>query len=130
MIFSSPLMAKDTTAQNLQKFKSVCVTSDYACGILDKAIKKLKPQAGFSNELPDDPEAVALMSDLLRINPDNRMTADEAIKHDYVVKFYNPAVEDQVQRRTVVPPLDDDTQLSIDEYRSKVYEIVQVDKAR
>ena len=39
-----------------------------------------------------------------------------------LVRFHNPA-EEKVIGRDVVPPLSDDIQLSIEEYRSKLYEV-------
>ena len=47
-----------------------------------------------------------------------------------VQKFFNPSLEDKVVSRIVLPPLDDDIQLSVEEYRFKLYEIIQKDKAR
>ncbi len=108
------------------------MSSDYAASLVDKAIKKLRHlPPNDEPQLPEyDQDALDLMHKLLRVNPDDRATADEAIKHDYVVKFFNPDVEDKVRKRVVLPPLDDDTQLSIDEYRGKLYEIIRKDKAR
>ena len=142
LIFSSHLIQKDT--ETLQKFKSHCVQSDYAGSLVDKAISANKKLAHHKKPIPtvfaksaddeadeeDRVQAMDLMQKLLLVNPDDRLTADEAIRHDYVVKFFNPSVENQVRKRTVVPPLDDDTQLSIDEYRGKLYEIIQKQKAR
>jgi mitogen-activated protein kinase 15 len=67
---------------------------------------------------------------LLKVIPEERITADEAIRHPYVAKFYNPSLEGNVQKRDVLPPLNDDVQLSIDQYRQKLYEIIQKDKSR
>ena len=47
-----------------------------------------------------------------------------------VQKFFNPSLEDKVVSRIVLPPLNDDIQLSVEEYRFKLYEIIQKDKAR
>ena len=47
-----------------------------------------------------------------------------------VQKFFNPSLEDKVVSRIVLPPLNDDIQLSVEEYRYKLYEIIQKDKAR
>ena len=62
------------------------------------------------------------MRQLLHFNPDKRLTAEEALKHPYVAKFHNPAEEILLQR-DVVPPLSDDVQLSVSEYRNNLYEV-------
>lgn len=129
MIFSSQLLHKDSGT--LQRFKSLCISSDYAASLVDKAIKKLRHcKAEVTPQLPEqnEEEAIDLMKKLLRVNPDDRITADEAIKHDYVIKFFNPSIEDKVKKFIVQPPIDDDKQLSIDEYRQKLYEIIKSDK--
>ena len=135
IIFSSPLLPQDPVAWH--KFKTRCLSSDYAISLVDKAIQarqKLppndhyEPAAGFAET--DSKEAFDLMKQLLCVHPDDRMNADDAIKHAYVLKFYNPSLEDKVCPRVVLPEISDDTQLSIDAYRGKLYEIIQIDKCR
>lgn len=70
--------------------------------------------------VPDD--ALDLVRKLLRFNPDKRMTAEQALKHPYVRRFHNPSEEKGIGR-DVVPPLSDDIQLSVEEYRNKLYEV-------
>ena len=40
----------------------------------------------------------------------------------FIVRFHNPSEEKGIGR-DVVPPLSDDVQLSVEEYRSKLYEV-------
>ncbi|XP_059482259.1 mitogen-activated protein kinase 15 isoform X2 [Neocloeon triangulifer] len=71
-------------------------------------------------EAPAD--AVDLVKKLLVLNPLKRLTAAEALKHDYVAKFH--AIDSEpVRCSPVTPPLDDNIMLSVDEYRSKLYEL-------
>ena len=51
---------------------------------------------------------------LLRVIPEERISAEEALKHSYVAKFHNSAAERRL-KAAVVPPLSDDVQLSIDQ---------------
>lgn len=51
-----------------------------------------------------------------------RITADDALRHSYVARFHNVS-EEIALNYDVVPPLSDDTQLTVDEYRSKLYEV-------
>ena len=60
----------------------------------------------------------------------DRITAEDALKHAYVVKFFNHAVEDKCRTRVVHPPLDEDTQFTIEEYREKLYEIIHEQKVK
>ena len=136
MIFSSKLLKKDT--DTLLKFKSQCICSDYALTLVDKAInanKKPNHHKDPGPEFPDSDsndtiEALDLTQKLLCVNPDDRLTAEDALKHAYVVKFFNHSVEDKCRKRTVHPPLDEDTQFTIEEYREKLYEIIQAQKSR
>ncbi|CAB3361123.1 Hypothetical predicted protein [Cloeon dipterum] len=71
-------------------------------------------------EAPSD--AVDLVKKLLVLNPLKRLTAAEALKHDYVAKFH--AIDSEpVLCNPVTPPLNDNVMLSVDEYRSKLYEL-------
>lgn len=130
---------KDTAT--LKKFRSICLSSDYAASLVDKAISASKAKQSKDAKDPlselikgeseqESKDAKDLIEKLLKVIPEDRINADDAIRHPYVAKFYNPALEDKVTRRKVLPPLDDDIQLSIDEYRHKLYEIIQKDKAR
>ncbi len=80
-----------------------------------KTLHDLVPNAGS--------DAIDLMTKLLHLNPDKRITATEALEHPYVAKFHNLADEVELDY-DVVPPVDDDVQLSVDEYRQKLYEMI------
>ena len=73
-------------------------------------------------------DAIDLVRKLLKIVPEDRSTADSALSHPYVIKFHNPAAS-KVMKRDIIPPLSDDVQLSIDQYRDKLYEIIRRDRA-
>ncbi|NXX97870.1 MK15 kinase, partial [Centropus bengalensis] len=67
--------------------------------------------------------ALDLLKKLLVFNPDKRLTAEEALQHPYVRRFHCPAREASLGH-DVVLPLDDDVQLSVAEYRNKLYEMI------
>jgi len=75
-----------------------------------------------------DEEAVDLLRRLLHFNPDKRVTADEGLRHRFVVSYVlvftsNHPNEEIVKGYDVVPQLSDDIQLTVDEYRKKLYEV-------
>ncbi|XP_047460169.1 mitogen-activated protein kinase 15 isoform X3 [Mugil cephalus] len=69
------------------------------------------------------PDALDLLRGLLVFNPDKRLTAEQALKHPYVARFHNPAKEPALNY-DVVLPVDDDVQLSVVQYRNKLYEMI------
>ena len=112
---------------SFQKFKQVC--TDYVVSLVEKS-PSAKKQTIYDSDLQDSgDDAVDLVKKLLRVIPEERTTADEALSHPYVLKFHNPAAE-RTMKRDIIPPLSDDIQLSIDQYRDKLYEIIRRDRAR
>uniref|UniRef100_A0A8D0H9X5 mitogen-activated protein kinase n=1 Tax=Sphenodon punctatus TaxID=8508 RepID=A0A8D0H9X5_SPHPU len=67
------------------------------------------------------PEALDLLKKLLVFNPEKRLTAEEALEHPYVKRFHCSTKEPSLDY-DVILPLDDDIQLSVAEYRNKLYE--------
>uniref|UniRef100_A0A1A9W790 Mitogen-activated protein kinase n=1 Tax=Glossina brevipalpis TaxID=37001 RepID=A0A1A9W790_9MUSC len=69
-------------------------------------------------------DALDMVKSLLVLNPLGRLTAKQALNHPYVEKFRNsiPELELNVD---ILPPFRDDVRLTVSEYRSKLYEIVQ-----
>ena len=109
-----------------------------------------RPRKPLRELLPDAADdAIDLLKRLLQFNPEKRPTADQILKHPFVrrlaatltgaanegspclllyhccacLRFHNPA-EERVIGYDVVPPLSDDVQLTVEEYRSKLYEMI------
>ena len=114
---------------SFKKFKQVC--TDYVVSLVEKAAAtKEKRQTIFESDLLEsDHDAVDLVRQLLRVIPEERTTADKAITHPYVQKFHNPAAA-RMLTSDVIPPLSDDIQLSIEQYRNKLYEIIRRDRLK
>ena len=83
----------------------------------------MRPKRQLEDLIPGaDPMAMDLLKRLLQFNPIKRITADEALRHPYVRRFHNPADEISIVH-DVMPPVNDDVQLSISEYRNKLYDV-------
>ena len=67
--------------------------------------------------------AIDLLHHLLQFNPNKRLTAENALKHRYIRRFYNPD-EENIIGQDILNPIPDDIQLTVDEYRSRLYDIV------
>ncbi|EEB12747.1 mitogen-activated protein kinase ERK-A, putative [Pediculus humanus corporis] len=67
-------------------------------------------------------EAIDLVTKLLIFDPGKRLTASQALTHPYVSKFCNGS--EICLDHSIIPPLNDDVQLSVSEYRNKLYELI------
>jgi len=92
----------------------------------------------FSELLPTaDPLIIDLVSKLLQFNPTRRLTTEQALEHPYVAKsvllycdcsigvfsrFHDKCDEPSLDHN-VIPLLNDNVQLSVEEYRDNLYEV-------
>lgn len=82
-----------------------------------------KPKRSLEDVIPNAlPDGIDLLKKLLQFNPDKRLTAEQALKHPFVARFHNPEEEPSMDY-DVIPALNDDVQLSVEEYRVKLYEV-------
>ncbi|XP_026728410.1 extracellular signal-regulated kinase 2 [Trichoplusia ni] len=68
-------------------------------------------------------DAADLVHRLLLFNPAKRLSAEKALDHDYVAKFHR-ARDEPTLPSDVLLPLRDDKQMSVDDYRNKLYSIM------
>ncbi|NXG46654.1 MK15 kinase, partial [Psilopogon haemacephalus] len=101
----------------------VAVQSDYKALILSRASSRQR--VTFEELLPSSTPlpALDLLKKLLVFNPEKRLTAEQALQHPYVRRFHCPAREPSLAS-DVVQPLGDAVQLSVAEYRHKLYEMI------
>lgn len=85
------------------------------------ASQKMPLYVILGSNVPND--ALDLINELLVFNPHKRLTAEEALDHEYVSRFHDPLQEIAMQC-TVTIPLNDDIRLSVDDYRNKLYELM------
>ncbi|KAM6458426.1 mitogen-activated protein kinase 15 isoform 4-T4 [Liasis olivaceus] len=106
------------SAEDLEAFHSV-----YRVSVINRA--SCQPQLTLEELLPAStpPQALDLLKQLLVFNPEKRITAEEALEHPYVQRFHCAAKEPALDY-SVTLPLADDVQLSVAEYRNRVYELI------
>ncbi|KAM4028438.1 mitogen-activated protein kinase 15 isoform 1-T2 [Anomaloglossus baeobatrachus] len=133
MLLGKPLFPGTSTINQIERIMSVipapsqedilAIKSDYGASVVSRmnARQKIPLPELLPPSCPSD--AVDLMTKLLVFNPDKRLTAEEALEHPYVRRFHSAAREPALDY-DVILPLDDDIQLSVAEYRNKLYEMI------
>lgn len=97
------------------------IKSQYSLSVLDRMA--CKPKRSLEEMIPTaPPDGIDLLRKLLQFNPDKRLTAEQALTHPFVARFHNPK-EEPAMDYDVIPALDDDVQLTVEEYRVKLYEV-------
>lgn len=87
-----------------------------------KPLSKLIPQAS--------PEAIDLLEKLLRFNPTQRLSAEEALEHPYVAKFLTGKPALPVATAPITISLPDDTRYTVAEYRDRLYHEMAEERRR
>ncbi|KAK3600390.1 hypothetical protein CHS0354_016006 [Potamilus streckersoni] len=137
MLLGKPLFPGSSTLNQIEKIMAgipaptrediESIRSAYGSSVLEKA--SIRPRKNLEEMFTDAPkDALDLLKKLLHFNPDKRITAEEALRHPYVSRFHNPADEISLNY-DALPPLPDDVQLTVDEYRNKLYEMIMKKKA-
>nr|XP_028591679.1 mitogen-activated protein kinase 15 isoform X6 [Podarcis muralis] len=131
MLLGKPLFPGTSTVNQLEQILRVVPApspedvaafhSDYRASIIGRL--SCQPQVAFEELLPTSTptQALDLLKRLLVFNPEKRLTAEQALEHPYVQRFHCPSKEPALDY-SVALPLDDDVQLSVAEYRNKLYE--------
>lgn len=133
MLLGTPIFPGTSTFNQLERILKYIPTpskldvdsihSHYGPSVIERASSGQKKS--LEDLIPNiSRESLDLIKRLLQFNPNKRITADEALTHPYVVNFHN-AKEEIVKGYDVVPPLNDNVRLTIDEYRGKLYQLIQ-----
>jgi mitogen-activated protein kinase 15 len=72
-------------------------------------------------------EGIDLIKQLLVFNPNKRPSSEACLKHQYVSRFNSKKdSKDLDLGYCVIPPINDDIQLTVDEYRQRLYQMIKV----
>ncbi|NXT50151.1 MK15 kinase, partial [Pluvianellus socialis] len=133
LLLGKPLFPGTSTVNQIEQILRVIpapspedildMQSDYRASVINRMTSR--QQVTFEEILPSSTPlpALDLLKKLLVFNPDKRLTAEEALQHPYVRRFHCPAREPSLDY-DVILPLGDDIQLSVAEYRNKLYEMI------
>eukprot|EP00736_Rhodelphis_marinus_P000166 Rmarinus@m.20708 len=129
LILGKPVFPGQSTMEQLERVVQVTgmpmkddldsLRSNYAYKMFANLpkVEKVPLEKMFPNATKD---ARDLLSRLLVFNPDKRLTAVQALEHPYVAQFHDPAQEPDCPFICALG-VDDDTKLSVDEYRDLIY---------
>ncbi|NWI67280.1 MK15 kinase, partial [Todus mexicanus] len=133
LLLGKPLFPGTSTVNQIEQILRVipppspedilAMQSDYRVSVINHMSSRQR--VTFEDILPSSTPlpALDLLKKLLVFNPDKRLTAEEALQHPYVKRFHCPAREPSLDCDVIVP-LGDDIQLSVAEYRNKLYEMI------
>ncbi|XP_019326406.1 PREDICTED: mitogen-activated protein kinase 15 [Aptenodytes forsteri] len=133
LLLGKPLFPGTSTVNQIEQILRVIpapspedilgMQSDYRSSVINRMSSRQR--VTFEEILPSSTPlpALDLLKKLLVFNPDKRLTAEEALQHPYVKRFHCPAREPSLDY-DVILPLGDDIQLSVAEYRNKLYEMI------
>ncbi|OZC08430.1 hypothetical protein X798_04490 [Onchocerca flexuosa] len=103
------------------------IGSQYASSVLEKMPRR--PQKPLELCLMNsDPHAIDLVQRLLIFAPHKRLNVDQCLVHPYVLQFHSP-MDEPALNYDILLPFPDHIQLSIDDYRNKLYEMIQQNKS-
>uniref|UniRef100_A0A8C8VKZ2 Mitogen-activated protein kinase 15 n=1 Tax=Pelusios castaneus TaxID=367368 RepID=A0A8C8VKZ2_9SAUR len=135
MLLGKPLFPGTSTVNQIEQILSVipapsqedilAIHSDYRASVINRISSRRRVTLEEILPLSTPPHALDLLKRLLVFNPDKRLTAEGALQHPYVKRFHCPAKEPSLDY-DVILPLDDDIQLSVAEYRNKLYEVASL----
>ncbi|XP_076173587.1 extracellular signal-regulated kinase 2 isoform X2 [Ptiloglossa arizonensis] len=132
MLLGKPLFPGSSTINQVERIMAtlplptkedlLSVSAGYGINLLKKTPSV--PRRSLKDLLPQvSKDALGLISNLILFNPNHRLTAVEALEHPYVADFHQRSNEPE-RGSSVVPLLSDDVQLSVDEYRNKLYSMM------
>ncbi|NWX59211.1 MK15 kinase, partial [Promerops cafer] len=139
MLLGKPLFPGTSTMNQIEQILRVipapspedvlALQSEYKASVINHMSSRQR--VAFEEIFPSSTPlpALDLLKKLLVFNPDKRLTAEEALQHPYVSRFHCPSREPSLDF-DVILPLGDGVQLSVAEYRNKLYEMIVEKKSK
>ena len=108
--------AESMIATRCETIARPAATRAHRLAKLTEMIKKASPNI--------DDQVIELVCDLLDINPETRMTVEQALAHKWMAPFAANAdpAEDINENGALTIPLDDDTKHNVSVYRTQLYD--------
>ncbi|PZC70887.1 hypothetical protein B5X24_HaOG214680 [Helicoverpa armigera] len=134
MLTGKPLFPGTSTVNQVERIMSALprpsaediaiVCSGYGSSLIREQAGNPNGGASLTSLLSCAPrDAADLVQRLLVFNPAKRLSAEKALDHEYVGKFHRERDEPTLLS-DVLLPLRDDKQMSVDDYRNKLYSIM------
>ncbi|XP_050671676.1 extracellular signal-regulated kinase 2 [Leptidea sinapis] len=134
MLTGSPLFPGTSTVNQIERIMSAlprpspedisAVCTGYGSSLIREQAATKGAGACLKTLLSCAPrDAAELVQQLLVFNPAKRLSAERALHHDYVAKFHRERDEPALSS-DVLLPLRDDKQVSVNDYRNKLYSIM------
>ncbi|KAG6460617.1 hypothetical protein O3G_MSEX012104 [Manduca sexta] len=134
MLVGQPLFPGTSTVNQIERIMAAlprpsadditAVCSGYGSSLIREQAASNSSGASLASLLSCAPrDAADLVHKLLFFNPAKRLSAERALDHEYVGKFHRERDEPTLPS-DVLLPLRDDKQMSVDDYRNKLYSIM------
>jgi len=128
LLLGKPVFPGESTMNQLEKIVEVCgnPTEEDKKSVASKFVDSMMGSVttssikGFSQFENFDEDAKDLLKKLLVFNPTRRLSAEESLSHKYFEIFHNKAEEPKLTEPIRIP-IDDNTRLTISEYRKNLY---------
>ncbi|XP_026483282.2 mitogen-activated protein kinase 15 [Vanessa tameamea] len=134
MLTGKPLFPGTSTVNQIERIMAALprpssedigvVCSGYGSSLIKELASANSRNASLTAQLSCAPkDASELVQQLLVFNPAKRLSAERALHHEYVSKFHREK-DELILPSDVLLPLRDDKQMSVDDYRNKLYSIM------
>ncbi|XP_004927281.3 extracellular signal-regulated kinase 2 [Bombyx mori] len=134
MLVGEPLFPGTSTVNQIERIMATlprpsneditAVCSGYGSALIREQASHNGGGGSLATRLACTPrDASDLVQKLLVFNPAKRLSAELALNHEYVSKFHRERDEPTLPS-DVLLPLRDDKQMSVDDYRNKLYSIM------
>lgn len=131
MVLGKPLFPGKSTANQIEKIFLTMRFDARKAGVALGSCSALGQEQKSFDDMFSGKDSYDLMKRLLALNPESRLTAEDALKHKFVEAFRGPKNVKDDQKKLPKKPkenqhvkLDDNVQLTVKEYRTMLYALI------